>query len=416
MIQFDLAQKVLMDIIVNDVTFKQAIKEKRNDPLFKEHASMVTALVGCELRHHEFISYLTKDFELKEEERILVYLGLANAFFLKRFDKKEVTSYMKTILVDSYSEEIDKLLNYEGSLVNLSPKHDNKNNLQSIAMRFNVPEYLLKMWTKHYGLGIVYRFLKRNIRNPLQYYRVNTMKTTEGEILSNYPDFQKTAFENILTYNGEKNIRSIPLYHNYEIFAERVAIKTIMDKVFDNSIQYMTVYSGKDDSLVREAYLRANKEIGLSVAVPSLDERPELLRLFRIEKAKNVNLFEATDFSMMKAAITSEQDLIVVMPRSSSFDYIRLYPDYLLHFKRDSLDGLINEQKLALDNFANYLHQNGTLLYMVDTLNKKESEHIINEFLKAHEDFELVEAKQLISSQEESTTIYYAILKKKNND
>jgi 16S rRNA C967 or C1407 C5-methylase (RsmB/RsmF family) len=191
-----------------------------------------------------------------------------------------------------------------------------------------------------------------------------------------------------------------------------------VDKVFTPDLEYVTLFSGADNAAFRELYLRANKKVGLSVAVPSIDERADILRHIRLEKCTNVNLFEATDFTMMKAAITSPQDLIVLMPKSSSFDLIRLYPDYLLHFKQSSLDELIRVQKESLQEFSKFLVTDGLLLYMVDTMNKKESVDVIQDFLSKNKDFELVEHRQYYPFEKEDSTFYYAILKKvdHNND
>ena len=135
--------------------------------------------------------------------------------------------------------------------------------------------------------------------------------------------------------------------------------------------------------------------------------------VFRVEKCKNVNLFEANDLSMMKAAITTKQDLIVLMPKSSSFELIRQTPDYLLHFKQSSFDELIAKQKEALEEFSKFAHEDAKIVYIVDTLNKKETTGVINDFLNKHPEYVLKESEQYFPFGEEDGLFYYAILERK---
>ena len=418
MIELELSQKLLLKIIYEDKEFKKVIKEEflKEDNANLSH--QVTSLIGCVLRHYTFLTYLLKPCELSNEDTCYLLAALANNLFVKSLDVNKVNEFIKTTLNDRYSSELEKILTYEGSVKDLHESNSPKDDEKFIAMRFNVPNYLYKMWKKHFGTGITFKVLKRNIKVASQYLRVNTMKTMEDTLLAENKDFAKTEFDDIVVYNGKGNIRKTEAYKKYLVFNEKIAMKQAVDKVFTPDLEYVTLFSGADNAAFRELYLRANKKVGLSVAVPSIDERADILRHIRLEKCTNVNLFEATDFTMMKAAITSPQDLIVLMPKSSSFDLIRLYPDYLLHFKQSSLDELIRVQKESLQEFSKFLVTDGLLLYMVDTMNKKESVDVIQDFLSKNKDFELVEHRQYYPFEKEDSTFYYAILKKvdHNND
>lgn len=412
MIELELSQKLLSRIVYEDLEFKKVIKEEFSKEEFAHISHQVTSLIGCVLRHYIFLTYLVKPFELSNDENSLLLVALANNLFVKSLKREDVITHVKSVLNDRYSPELDKLLTYEGSVADLHQSTSQKDNDKFVAMRFNVPHYLYKMWKKHFGTGITFKVLKRNIKVASQYLRVNTMKTMEDTFLNENKDFAKTDFEDIVIYNGKGNLRKTDAYKKYLVFNEKIAMKQAIDKVFTPDLEYVTLFSGADNASFRELYLRANKKVGLSVAVPSIDDRVDILRHIRLEKCSNVNLFEATDFTMMKAAITSPQDLIVLMPKSSSFDLIRLYPDYLLHFKQSSLDELIKVQKESLQEFSKFLVTDGLLLYMVDTMNKKESADVISDFLAKNPDFELVEHRQYFPFEKEDSTFYYAILKK----
>ena len=68
------------------------------------------------------------------------------------------------------------------------------------------------------------------------------------------------------------------------------------------------------------------------------------------------------------------------------------------------------------ENVIKHLNDKATLVYCVRTLGKKETFLLIEEFLKAHPEFELVKEKQFFPYEEENSILYYAILRKKAND
>ena len=58
----------------------------------------------------------------------------------------------------------------------------------------------------------------------------------------------------------------------------------------------------------------------------------------------------------------------------------------------------------------------GQIIYIVDTLNKKESVDVVSTFLKEHSNFELIEEKQCFPFDKYDTAMYYAVLKAKGNE
>ena len=134
------------------------------------------------------------------------------------------------------------------------------------------------------------------------------------------------------------------------------------------------------------------------------------MRFIRTNDIHNVNLFEAKDEFGLKAGVSYEQDTVVVFPESTRFDIASKYPDYLLHFDRDSLDEILSKEKEALELCAPFVNEGEQLIYIVNTLNKKESTLMIQEFLSNHPNFTLVSEEQMLASHPFATTMYYAIL------
>ena len=92
-------------------------------------------------------------------------------------------------------------------------------------------------------------------------------------------------------------------------------------------------------------------------------------------------------------------------------------PDYFLRFDIAKLDELIASQSLALQEASLQVEDGGYLLYLVDTISKKETTGVINNFVKDHPDFVVLKDKMYFPYKKYGGSYYFAILKKeKKND
>lgn len=417
MIELVLAKDILHKVLSEDVTFKKATKDVFSGGDNSYAVKSVTALVGCELRHHLLFKHILKRYEecFSKEELELCYLALANKFFLKVLNNDEVKKFIDEKLGSKDHKDFDEVYNFEGSPLELVKLP--RESVDFISIRFNTPRWLIKMWSKHFGKGVTFKILKKNVRPLEQYVSVNTLKTSEEDLLKAYPnEFTKTESKNLLKVNPKANLRKIKEYKEDYFYYFKSPLKSLIDNYQNELLNEISLYSGADNSFVHELIVRSKLETGINLAVPCIDDRPEILRQIRVFKARNVNLFNAKDEIGMKAGISGKQELFYVFPSSSSFDKIAQYPDYLVHFNRENLDSLIEGERKSLEFAAPYLMEEGILIYIVDTLNKKESSLIIEEFLTKHNEFELIEEKQCFPFDETSSSLYFAVLKRKSDE
>ena len=101
------------------------------------------------------------------------------------------------------------------------------------------------------------------------------------------------------------------------------------------------------------------------------------------------------------------------LPRNSMFDLLRSTPDYFIRIKQEKLDEIIAEEAGTLENASQLVELDGTLVYMIPTISKKESSTLIGNFLYKHPEFELIEEKQFFPFEAFDSCLYYAILRRK---
>lgn len=410
--EFDLSLAILNDIVDNDVPFNDALKKvfQSNEevrPLRKNVAS----LIGCELRHSLLFEFLLKDIEdLSSEEKRYLSIALSDLYFAKRHTEEEITDALKKRLGEEKYASIVPLIEKASDTNSLIPESFPKSSNRYLTLRYNTPEWVLKIW-EHFGFGTTYKILKKNGRPLMGTVRVRNTISVE-EVTNNNPDFAKTPVDRILTYNGKVPLRKLDLMKEGHIFLEKPATKDLLDRYTVSEPSEILIYNGnKDSSILKEAIEHYGSSVGLNLGVRDLNKYLDVTKMIKSLNLKNVNFFAADPLSM-EAAISRPIDLVIAAPDSSNFDRIRECPDYLLHFKKESMDALFQQEKDTLEGTSKYVAEKGKLIYMVYTISKKEGHNTIIDFLLNHREFHIVEEKQHFPFDDLDTALYYCVLEK----
>jgi 16S rRNA C967 or C1407 C5-methylase (RsmB/RsmF family) len=65
-----------------------------------------------------------------------------------------------------------------------------------------------------------------------------------------------------------------------------------------------------------------------------------------------------------------------------------------------------------LEGCSKYVAENGTLIYVIFTISRKEGHQTIAEFIEHHAEFKLVSETQCFPYEDLDTAMFYAVLKK----
>lgn len=411
-----LAAKALEKVLYENVKFHLALREVFTEGDDSKNNNVISTLLGCELRHHYFISHAFKEIEeqLSNEEKCLLYIALANNLFSKKVDNQVVSKYVAESLKE-HEAFLLKILNFKGSPKELIPEYLPHDSLEALSLQYNAPDWLMKLWNKQFGFHVMKKLLIRNVRPSLLMCRVNPLLTNEEAFLKANPAFHATKVKDMVLYNGKTPLRQHRAFLNYEIFLLKLGFKDVLDKVESEDLKEVFLYSDDDKSLIREVLLRYQKRANIHIGISLEDDRDDIEKIIKYNQLEKVNLFVEKS-SELKDELVKEVDLVIVHPQSSRFDLIRSYPDYLIHFDTKQFDELISNQKEILANCAPFVKEGGHLLYFVTTINKKESRNVIYNFLESNPHFTLIEQRQLLPFDRFDSSIFYAILKRGNKE
>lgn len=408
---FETSKTVLLKLVNEDVPFTIALKntfKKNNSDAIEK--SNVAALVGCELRHHYiFDNLINRFFEGVEfEKTIYLRFTLANGLFLKRFPEKELVSLAEQ---DLDKEKIYALYSFVKSTNEIIPNELDKSSPEFLSLRYNTPAWIIRMWQKQYGKGVVFKTLKVNYRQSVPSIRVNEKKIDIDEFLAKHPDFSKAPVDNMIIYQGRGSPKKLPEFDNGSLYFMKMATKVILDSLDLDVLKGIAIYTEVPNNIYLDLLTRFGEEAKADLVINNTNCYYETKRNLEKLGKHRMFIYEA-EYTSLLTCLSKKVHTMICMPKSSTFDLFRSTPDYFLRIKQEGLDDLIANESACLAECSKYVEDGGELVYMVPTLSRKESNSVIAKFLVENKDFELIEERQFFPFEVYDSCLYSARLKK----
>ena len=408
--EIKIAKEILLKLVNNEISFSNAIKNafhKYNPDQIQK--GNITALVGCELRHHYIFDNLISRFfdEIEFEKTVLLRFELANRLFLKRFDDKELFSLVEEELD---KDKIQSLIDYVDSSDAIIPRELDRSSPEFLSLRYNTPAWVIRMWQKQYGKGVVFKTLKVNYRQSTSTLRVGK-NLDINKFLAAHPDFSKSPVEDIIVYQGRGSVKNLPEFKNNDIFFMKMATKEILDKLDLDPLKGIAVFSEVPNNIHFEVLNDFGNDVSLELIINHPNFYYEVRRYVKEKGLPHIYVYESAETGLI-TCLSKKVHTFICMPKSTAFDLFRSTPDYFLRIKQDQLDEIIAHETNALNESAEFVEEGGELVYMIPTLSRKESNNLIAKFIVSHPEFSLVEEKQYFPFDSYDSCLYYARLKK----
>lgn len=412
-----LAKEILQKIIFENAPFSLALKQSfKHNNLPKEDRAVVSALVGCALRHYLVMERLIKDTypEIDSEAFVALLVAFSNALFIKKVDQDECIAYAQSFLKEEDKKVNDFLTPYlEGK--KLVPEDIEVGSLEFLSYRYNTPLSVIKMWNKQFGQVTTSRILRSNSKPAPTVVRINNRLISDNDFFAQYPDFEKCDIDGLAFYKGEGRFKNHPASEKNLINNVPAAYKEMVDEGDADIFRGIAVYAEYPNDLINELLNRFDNLSNIEYVAGSYNAFINTKNALNKNGIKGVNVYEAGASSII-TCISKPVHTFVVLPDSSRLNLLQVLPDYFLRFDIAKLDELIANQAKALNEASNQVEDGGYLLYLVDTISKKETINIVNEFLKEHQEFTLVRDKIYFPYKKYGGSYYFAVLKKENKN
>ena len=412
--EFEVAKTILEKIILEDVPFAIAIKHgfKKGNVEVTSRGN-ISALLGCELRHHYILNNLIERYFDNPEFSDTIYLRfyVANRLFLHRYKNDEL---YPLAIEKMDKEKVDLLISFISSTNEIIPQELDKISPEYLSMRFNTPVWVIRMWQKQYGKGLTFKILKTNYHQSTPSVRVNENLITTEELLNRHPDLARSPVENILVFHGHGSPKTLDEFKQNKIFFMKMATKFVLDRLEIEPLKKIAIFSDVPNNIYLDLVARFGKDVAADVVISHTQSFFETKRMVEEHGYNNIAVYNAESTSLI-TCISQKVWTMICLPKNTTFDLFRSTPDYFLRVKQEKLDEILEEEMTALVESSKLVELDGLLVYMIPTICKKESSTLIGNFLFENPDFELVEEKQFFPYEQFDSCLYYAILKRKGN-
>lgn len=266
---------------------------------------------------------------------------------------------------------------------------------QRISLETFHPSWFVRYCQKLMGHEEALAFLKGSINPPPNYIRINTLVAEEDAILSKLAtDRVKLEKIQILNYTykvleTKKPLNSLQSYKEGEFYIQDKAscfATQVADPKKGTVVLDICAAPGAKTTYIAQL-------MGNNGSIYSVDFSARRLEAWKKETARmKIKIAQPVMAdAMAPLPLISEADLIVLDPPCSSTGVFAKQPSAKWRLGSKSVERMAAIQWAMINSCAEKLKPDGVLTYSTCSITVEENEQIIEQFLKEHRDFALVD-------------------------
>lgn len=396
--------------------YSNLVLQKKLEHIEGKDKGLVTQIVYGTLQNYRYCRFQWESYVNKmdnDEVALLLDMSVYQMLFMDK-----VPSY--AIINDAVEITKRKINGRYGNLVNAvlhkvdkaGRKEPSGKKEQVLAIRTSHPDWIVSMWIAQYGYETAEKICESNLEIKPVTARVNTLKTNRNALMETEPLFVKGHVAvNALHYQGN-HLAATTYYQDGLVSIQDEASQLVADLVDPQpGEKILDVCSAPGTKACHMAELM--KDEGEILCGDIHEHRVELIK----EGANRLGIScikaEVMDAVKLEGLEEESFDRVLCDVPCSGYGVLANKSDIKYHMNSSDMDTLIPLQKEILNKAGTMIKPGGVLVYSTCTLNKKENEKQIEQFLKTHEDFTLVSQETVFPFTYQSDGFFMAKLVKK---
>ncbi|MFR7591143.1 MAG: 16S rRNA (cytosine(967)-C(5))-methyltransferase RsmB [Longibaculum sp.] len=386
----------------------------QNITLSREQKDFITRIVYGTVQNLLYLEYILQPHlhsRVKTYEKMLLLMSLYQHEFMNAIPDyaivNEAVSLAKKKKGYKTAQFINAVLkNAFASSVSLEGLSD----LEKLSITTSHPLWMVKMFEKQYGLATTQKICLANNEVPYKTARVNTLKTTRDELLKEKCWQKGKLSVDALYYQGGNIAHS-------EAFLQ--GLVTIQDE--SSQLVARLLNPKANDYVLDMCCAPGSKTSHLAM----LMNNQGCIEAYDLYEHKIVLVHEQMQrlgVDIVKAQVSDSTKLIEKYPPKtfgkilldapcSGLGVLARKPEIKYH-DSSAMDEIIQIQQKLLENAYALLQNGGNMVYSTCTINKKENEKQIENFIKNHPDMKIIEQKTILPYLYHSDGFYMCLLEK----
>lgn len=283
-----------------------------------------------------------------------------------------------------------------------------------LSVEYSCDESLAKMLIDSYGGTIAAEILADSLTPPPTFLRVNTLKTTDAELLyllqerGAEAEFDENFPHNLIT-RGQGALHSTPeflqgLFHVQDRSSQLCAL-TLGARPGERVLDVCAAPGGKSFTL---AQMMENE--GELVCCDLHEHRAKLVEKRAAEMGIGIISVKVADMSLPNPDLGQFDRVLCDVP-CSGYGTMRRRPE-IKYKSPDNFAELPGIQYKILEKSSNYCKDGALLLYSTCTLNPEENDNVVDRFLENHKSFTQISRQTIKPGEHDGDGFFMALLKK----
>lgn len=396
----ELALQTLTDILIDGAYSNHALSEQiEKNELTVQDKNFMTELVYGTLQHEQLLNFYVTPFfngKVKAWVRILIQMTLYQMLFLDSVPEHAAISEAVKIAKKRGGQFNGKLVNAilrEMTRTPLPSLDTIKDEAERLAVETSHPLWLIKLWSKQFGWEKTIQMARANNERVNVTIRVNGVRGTREElkkklesegITCEYGNLSEDALV-ILKGNVIKTKAFEQGWFYVQDESSMLVARALKPKHHSKVLDTCSAPGGKTTHVAE-----LMRQTGTVYAHDVYEHKIKLIE----DNVKRLGLTNVVatlqDATTLNERYESDSfDAVLVDAPCSGLGILRRHPEVKITKQPSDLDEIMMIQKKILNTVAPLVKVGGTLVYSTCTVNRKENDKMVEQFLAQHSEYEL---------------------------
>mgnify|MGYP002770262906 CR=1 FL=1 len=396
----ELALQTLTDILIDGAYSNHALSEQiEKNELTVQDKNFMTELVYGTLQHEQLLNFYVTPFfngKVKAWVRILIQMTLYQMLFLDSVPEHAAISEAVKIAKKRGGQFNGKLVNAilrEMTRTPLPSLDTIKDEAERLAVETSHPLWLIKLWSKQFGWEKTIQMARANNERVNVTIRVNGVRGTREElkqklesegITCEYGNLSQDALV-ILKGNVIKTKAFEQGWFYVQDESSMLVARALKPKHHSKVLDTCSAPGGKTTHVAE-----LMRQTGTVYAHDVYEHKIKLIE----DNVKRLGLTNVVatlqDATTLNERYESDSfDAVLVDAPCSGLGILRRHPEVKITKQPSDLDEIMMIQKKILNTVAPLVKVGGTLVYSTCTVNRKENDKMVEQFLAQHPEYEL---------------------------